>query len=124
MKTNLKFFLCFLVFAFAASGSLFAQSLSTIATPTPAPAVQLTDDLTINLNPEYQVSAVYIADVSHYASNMPDQQAADAFMDKFERDYVTVEVDLAGLKALISLEMNATTSLWTVEQWNQHLQSN
>ncbi len=57
MKSNLKFFLCFLLFAFAASGSLFAQNQAGVAT--------LLDDYTVVLSTDTQVMETYEADASH-----------------------------------------------------------
>ena len=99
----------------AVSSSVQAQKKST---------AQLNDDLSILLDTNEPVSTTYEADISHYASNTADQQKADQFIKQFERPYAKMEVDLKNHKVTITLELNAVTSGWSVEKWNEYLKSN
>ena len=117
MKSQIKIFLLTLVLGLFISNSAFGQAQSSFD-------IQLNNDYTMTLNYGLSESGTYVGDVSQFASNMPDQQTADQFMEQFERDYVSIEVDLQSQKAMVTLELNATTSTWSKEQWNEHLKSN
>lgn len=107
----------------ALSISVQAQTISTQGTATPN--AFLNDDLSITLKTYQQdVPETFTASVSMYAYNMPDQATADTFMDQFEREFATIEVDQPSLTMTLTLEMNAETSDWTVHDWNEHLKSN
>lgn len=106
---------------FSVSTAVEAQMLST----TPEPIVELTDDYKLSLDTDYDVLTTYYVHVPDQAPNMPDQATAEAYMDQYERPYATITVvDLDNHRIMVSLEMNATTSDWTVDQWNQHLGTN
>ena len=82
---------------------------------------QLNDDWSIQLDSTIPLSDEYRVDVSHYASNMSDQQSADAFMDNFERDNVDIDVDYEKLVATIKLTFTSDNEDWTLEDWNEYL---
>ncbi len=128
MKTNLKIFISFLVFSLIAFGSLSAQTTTSNGQGDQSANayfdIQFNGDFTLTLTKGLTESGTYVGNVSQFESDMPDQQTADLFMDQFEREHVNITVNLQSLKAMVALELNETTSSWSMQQWNDHLKSN
>ena len=129
MKKHLLLFALLFVF-----GSTFAQhqaaQLNTASTTNvkqevpPVLAVQLNDDMSILLNTALPVQSTYKVDVKQYASNMPNQKAADQFIKQFERPNVSCKVDVKTYVLTITMDMNTETRSWSAERWNKSLKSN
>lgn len=82
---------------------------------------QLNDDFSITLDESQPISANYVADISHFKSNMLNQVEADKFISNFSKPYINISVDLLKNKAYILLEFNDKTKDWTVNDWNTKL---
>jgi hypothetical protein len=82
---------------------------------------QLNDDYSITLDESKPISANYVADISHFRSNMPNQVEAEKFISNFSKPYIKISVDLSKNKAYILLEFNEKTEVWTAKDWNTKL---
>ncbi|MFT4663843.1 MAG: hypothetical protein ACI9XB_000784 [Gammaproteobacteria bacterium] len=113
-----------LLFFFALSFSTEAQTLSTTAPPPATAKLKFHDDYSIVIETEVPVVSSYNGSVTAYASNMHDPASAEIYMDQFERQYASINVDFPNLTITLTLDMNSVTNSWTVEQWNEHLKTN
>ena len=105
-----------ILFIVAGTSVLVAQSST--------PSATFMDDMTIQLASDQLISTTYEADLGQILFSITDRETANSFLDKYEKPFIKFDVDFENKKAKITLELNRTTSKWSVQEWNEYLKSN